>query len=139
MIITVQLINLDDNKGEYALEDFVVKRECERKGITEEDIENESDEFIDAIGILDLEWIDVSDSIDEETFDNTINICRGEITDDTIESFRLLTSVFGQMDCEFLDEDFNHLGCDPNLFIDLIKEKNQLPNRLGVSWIYYIN
>ena len=32
MIITVQLINLDDNKGEYALEDFVVKRECERKG-----------------------------------------------------------------------------------------------------------
>ena len=34
MIITVQLTYLEDNKGEYALEDFVVKRECERKGIT---------------------------------------------------------------------------------------------------------
>jgi hypothetical protein len=139
MIITVQLTNLDDNKGEYALEDFVVKREFERKGITQEDIENESDEFIDAIGILDLEWIDVSDSIDEDEFYNTIKICNGEITDDNIDSFRLLISIFGEMDCEFLDEDFNHLGCDPNLFIDLIKEKNELTNRLGVSWIYYTN
>ena len=66
---------MEKDKISGDLEEHIEKQLCEEKGINEEDIENESDEFIDAIGILDLEWIDVSDSIDEETFDNTINIC----------------------------------------------------------------
>jgi hypothetical protein len=140
-MITVQLINLDEDNRKFDLEEFLFQREYKRKGITTDDIENETDEYNDAMGILELEWDDVSDLIDEDTFDKVTqdypDYGQTEYTNDNKESFKILLNIFSQMECEFLGYDFSHYNATS--FFDLIQEKIKSSKRIAIDWVYYAN
>ena len=84
---------MEKDKISGDLEEHIEKQLCEEKGINEEDIENETDEYLDAIGFMELEWIDFDDQIEEDAFDNMMADCQGVATKENIESFKTFVNL----------------------------------------------
>ena len=147
-------------------EDFLMKREHDLKGITKDDIENETDDYIESFGVLELTyddikgyldtkidfgWMDDKKPINEESFDYYLEkLC---LRTDGLIIFRGDTAVVGrsgmldftmffskylsQLCPEYLDENFNEIS-----EIDFFKKNKDNKDQYGYSLsslIYYTN
>ena len=147
-------------------EDFLMKREHNLKGITEEDIENETDDYIESFGVLELTyddiegyldknidfgWMDDKKPINEESFDYYLEklclrtdgllIFRGDIAvvgrSGILDFTMFFTKYLSQLCPEYLDENFNEIS-----EIDFFKKNKDNKDQYGYSLsslIYYTN
>ena len=133
MGIAVQLIEKDKTSGD--LEEHITKQLIIENGLTEEDVENETDDYIDAVSFMDLEWIDFDDQIEEDAFDNMMDDLGTYATKENIESFKKFVNLISGMDYIFYDNDLNHLGADE--FVNLIHNAVESSKEVMIDWVYY--
>ena len=135
MGIAVQLIEKDKVSGD--LEEHITKQLIIEKGLSEEDVENETDEYFDAVSFMDLEWIDFDDQIEEDAFDNMMVDLGGYATNENIESFKTFVNLISGMNYIFYDNDLNHLGADE--FVELIHNAVESSKEVMIDWVYYFD
>ena len=142
-------------------EDFLMKREYDLKGITKDDIENETDDYIESFGVLELTyddiksylntkidfgWMDDKKPINEESFDYYLEkmclrtdgliIYRGD-TSGILDFTMFFSKYLSQLCPEYLDENFNEIS-----EIDFFKKNKDNKDKYGFSLsslIYYTN
>ena len=142
-------------------EEFLMKREHNSKGITEEDIENETDEFIESFGVLELSYDDIERYLDtnidfgpfddkkpinKESFDYYLNkmclktdglvIYKGD-TSNALDWSMFIGKYLNQLQPEYLDENFNEISRE-----DFVRKSLKIKQELGYSLsslICYIN
>lgn len=165
MIFSVQLLKIDEqftgelnsehNRKQLNLlrdshENFLSNREYELQGITEEDIENETEEYINSFTVFDLTRDDIEDNsvtFDSKKFDESLlNCCLIDVYTDCIylnnnngNDFYYVLKVLSELDCEvnFIDE--NYVELDYTVFKDLISEKQETSNQVVINYITYSN
>ena len=137
------------NKQSRGLEKYLSNREYKRQGITDEDIENQTDESLSAFGILELDpELDLGNLIKEDEFNEAKNDCEIDefydciVLKDKEDSFSKFLMLFSQMEqagiyTEFLDIDFNSV--DIEAFIQLIIDKQEFSKPIVLHYIYYCN
>ena len=128
---------MDKTSGD--LEEHIEKKLCEEKGITEEDIENETDEYVDAIGFMTLEYVDFRYEIDEETYNNMMKDCKSIATKENIEGIKTFLNLIRKVDSNYhyYDKDLNHLRAEK--FVDLIDNAVESSKKVMIDWVYYID
>jgi len=132
-------------------EDFLMKREFESQGITQEDIENETDEFIESFGVLELLYEDIEGRLDKNldlgTFDDKKPINKKSFeyytkklclkTDGLIivkengnhlEWPVFIAKYIDQLDPEYLDENFKKIS-----FEEFIRKSSENWSKHGCS------
>lgn len=142
-------------------EDFLMKREHDLKGITKDDIENETDDYIESFGVLeltyddikghlntkiDLGWMDDKKPINKESFDYYLEkmclktdgliIYRGD-TSGILDFPMFFYKYLRQLCPEYLDENFNEIS-----EIEFFKKNKENKDKYGFSLsslIYYTN
>jgi len=141
-------------------EEFLMKREHESQGITQEDIDNETDEFIQSFGLLELLYEDIEDYFDtnidlrfsddkkpigKESFEYYVkNLClrtdgliivrdNGSLLDWT----NFISKYIKPLDPEYLDENFEQISFDE--FMDKSLEIESKNGCSLSSLVYYTN
>lgn len=132
-------------------EDFLMKREFESQGITQEDIENETDEFIESFGVIELLYEDIEGRLDKNldlgTFDDKKPINKKSFeyytkklclkTDGLIivkengnhlEWPVFIAKYINQLDPEYLDENFKKIS-----FEEFIRKSSENWSKHGCS------
>jgi hypothetical protein len=131
-------------------EEYLSNEEYESQGITEEDIENETDEFLMAFGILALDYeYDIKEKcnvpVDEDIFKKAEADCdfagfdSFSLNKTNSESFYYLFNVYYNLMCEvnLIDENFNDQSEES--FKELIRDKQEKGMPTVVQFIYYVN
>ncbi len=132
-------------------EEFLAKKEYDSQGITDKDIENETDDYIMAFGILELNYeYDIKENsgvpVNDDEYKTAFTDCgfTGFIDSITLnksnsESFYYLFNVYNNLMCEvnLIDENFN--GQTEESFKQLIKDKQQKSMPVVVQFVYYVN
>ena len=142
-------------------EEFLMKREHNSKGITEEDIENETDEFIESFGVLELLYDDI-----EGYLNTNIDLCpvddKKPINKKSFEYYldrmclrtwgliiyfgdtsmphewpNFIVKYLNQLQPKYLDENFNEINGE-DFFRKSFKIKQELGYSLS-SLICYVN
>jgi len=131
-------------------EEFLASEQFEHQGITKEDIENETEEWMMAFGVLDLDYeYDIKDrcnvSIDDARFEKAKNDCdftgydSFTLNKNNIESFYYLFNIYNNLNYEvsLMDESFNRKTVES--FKKLIKDKQEKGLPIVVHFIYFTN
>ena len=134
-------------KLSFKHEQYLKNEEYESQGITEEDIENETEEAMMAFGILALDYeSDIEDNcnvtVDEDIFYKAEADCgfagydSFSLNKTNSESFYYLFNVYYNLMCEvnLIDEDFNYQSEES--FRELIKDKQKKGIPVVVQFIY---
>ena len=163
---SLDLENLNSNleskmyKLQEEHEEFLMKREHESQGITQEDIDNETDEFIQSFGLLELLYEDIEDFLDtdldlgfsddkkpinEESFEYYVNnlclktdgliIVRGNQSSPDWQNF--ISKYINQLGPEYLDENFEQIS-----FEEFMGKSLEIKSNYGCSLsslVYYAN
>ena len=168
MNISIQLLDFNENNSSKSLlnnliptekdkqtcnqfrdkhETFLSEREYKSQVINQEDIENETDEYIEAFGVLSLEWMDVNYLIEEDAFDIALRNCSVENFYDCIayrkensECFLVLMNLLANMKLtKFECIDVNFKSYDFSCFCELIANKMKESKPVIINYIYYVN
>ena len=132
-------------------EEFLAKKEYDSQGITDEDIENETDNYIMAFGILELNYeYDIKENsgvpVNDDEYKTAFTDCgfTGFIDSFTLnksnsESFYYLFNIYNNLTCQvnLIDENFNDQTEDS--FKELIRDKQQKSMPVVAHFVYYIN
>ncbi len=131
-------------------EEFLANQEYESQGISEEDIKNETDEFMMAFGVLGLDYeYDIKNrcnvSVDDDIYKKAEADCNFTGYDSftlnktNSESFYYLFNVYYNLMCEvnLIDENFNDQTEES--FKELIRDKQEKGIPTVVQFIYYVN
>ena len=141
-------------------EEFLMKREHELQSITQEDIDNETDEFIQSFGLLELLYEDIKDLLDpkidlgisddkkpinEESFEYYVNnLCLrtdGLIIIRANQSYldwpNFISKYINPLDPEYLDENFEQISFD-----EFMDKSLEIKSKYGCSLsslVFYTN
>ena len=141
-------------------EEFLMKREHESQGITQEDIDNETDEFIQSFGLLELLYEDIEGFLDtdldlgfsddkkpinEKSFEYYVNnLCLktdGLIIVRDYQSYldwpNFISKYINQLEPEYLDENFEQIS-----FEEFMSKSLEIKSNYGCSLsslVYYTN
>ena len=141
-------------------EEFLMKREHQSQGITQEDIDNETDEFIQSFGLLELLYEDIEDYLDtnidlgfsddkkpinEESFEYYVNnLCLRTDGLLIVRDYRSLldwpnfiSKYIKPLDPEYLDENFEQISFD-----EFMDNSLEIKSKYGcslLSLVYYTN
>ena len=141
-------------------EEFLMKREHESQGITQEDIDNETDEFIQSFGLLEILYEDIEDYLDtnidlgfsddkkpisKESFEYYVkNLCLRTDGLLIVRDYRSLldwpnfiSKYINPLDPEYLDENFQEISFD-----EFMDKSLEIKSKYGCSLsslVYYTN
>ena len=141
-------------------EEFLMKREHESQGITQEDIDNETDEFIQSFGLLELLYEDIEGFLDtdldlgfsddkkpinEKSFEYYVNnlclrtdgliIVRGNQS--YLDWPNFISKYINPLDPEYLDENFEQISFD-----EFMDKSLEIKSKYGCSLsslVFYTN